>query len=151
MIKGLHLEEFEVEGKRLDLWAGGGQWFSEQSLVTLHDVRVEWTSGKIGTSRKIAVVGGEAEYDLAKKTAVIRGGVRVLSDDDYTMETQLVHYDAAQRKIVGPGGVRMEGPGWITEGVGLSVDIDKEKVRLAQNVRTTIPMTSDGWSLEVLK
>jgi LPS export ABC transporter protein LptC len=136
-MQGLHLEEFQEGGKGVDLWAGSAQYTREEGEILLQDVRIRKEPAQKG-ARGFDLTGSQGTYDLNTRVAVIRGDVRLLTDDGYVLYTETVRYDYDARKMEGPGAVRMEGPEGLTEGVGLRMDLDEETVVLGENVRSVI-------------
>ncbi len=137
-LQGLHLEEFQEEGKGVELWANSARYAREAGELLLEDVRIRKDPMKKG-ERGFELTGSKGAYDLKARMVVIQGDVRLLTDDGNVLYTETVHYDYNARKMEGPGAVRMEGPDGRTEGVGLRVDLEEETMVLGERVRSHIP------------
>jgi LPS export ABC transporter protein LptC len=135
---GVHLEEFEQQGKRMEIRASRALFFKDEQQISLTDVLIVWPSSKRGFGENFEIRGKQATYDLAAEMAYIREDVRLLSWDGRRIETNSVQYDEKRRRIEGEEAVFIEGPEGITEGVGLQVDLEKETFFIKENVRTLI-------------
>ncbi len=151
VIEGFYLEEFEEDGKRMDLWAQRASYSREQDRFYLQGVRILGAPMEQDTSRRFELTGREGVYDLNQQLAEVRGEVRIVSEDGYSLLTEKVFFDYRTRQIRGPGTVIVEGPEGSTKGVGLEADMDKEVVILQDRVLTTIRPSAFKKAKEVLR
>jgi len=151
VIQGFYLEEFEEEGKRMDLWAERASYSRQEDRFYLQGVRILGAPVEGNGSKRFELTGKEGIYDLKEQAAEVRGEVRVVSEDGYTLLTEKVHFDYRTRQIRGPGTVLVEGPEGSTQGVGLEADMGKEVVILQERVRTTIHPSAFKRAKEVLR
>jgi LPS export ABC transporter protein LptC len=151
IMRGLHLEEFGVDGKEFDLWAQTAQFAADANRLFLQDVRIVGSPKEAGTSRKFEMRGDRGTYDVSRQTAVIEGNVNVISQDGYVLSTEMVNYDYRTRAIDGPGVVRVEGPEGSTRAVGLHVEMTDETMVLQEDVQTVIQPSGVKRAKEVLR
>lgn len=151
VIQGFYLEEFEEEGKRMDLWAERASYSREEDRFHLLGVRILGAPMDQGSSKRFELTGKEGVYDLNQQLAEVRGEVRILSEEGYSLLTEKVFFDYRTRQIRGPGTVVVEGPEGTTQGVGLEADMDQEVVILQDRVRTTIRPSAFKKAREVLR
>ncbi len=151
VIEGFYLEEFEEEGKRMDIWAERAIYLREEDRFHLQGVRILGAPVEKGNSKRFELTGREGVYDLDQQLAEVRGEVRILSEDGYSLLTEKVYLDYRTRQIRGPGTVIVDGPEGSTQGVGLEADMEKEVVILQDRVRTMIRPSAFKKAKEALR
>lgn len=151
VIQGFYLEEFEEEGKRMDIWAERAMYLREEDRFHLQGVRILGAPTEKGSSKRFELTGREGVYDLNQQLAEVRGEVRILSEDGYSLLTDEVSFDYRTRQIRGPGTVIVEGPEGSTQGVGLEADMENEVVVLQDKVRTMIRPSAFKKAKELLR
>lgn len=150
IMQKLHLEEFQGEGKTVDLWAASAELFREEERVQIQDVRIFLHIEEDNTYRKVELVGREGSYNLAASVAMIRGDVRISTLDGHTLNTDKIRYNLKKDLISGPGIVHVEGPeGW-TKGLGFQMDTKNETVILFDRVQTLIRPNAVEKAREIL-
>ncbi len=78
----------------------------------------------------------QGELDTETRDMVVRGDVRGRSSDGLQFFTSSLKYFDARREIETHAPVKIVAPSFQTEGVGMVVDLRKERVRLLNQVRS---------------
>jgi LPS export ABC transporter protein LptC len=65
-------------------------------------------------------------------------GVRIDSSNGYHMRTRSLKYQADQKELHTPDPVELEGPSIRVEGVGMIVELNRERVKILGGVTTTL-------------
>jgi LPS export ABC transporter protein LptC len=74
-------------------------------------------------------------------------GVKIDSSDGYHMRTRTLKYQADQKELQTSDPVELEGPAMRVEGVGMVVDLNRERVKILGGVTTTL--SSLEWNKSV--
>jgi LPS export ABC transporter protein LptC len=150
-MRGIHLEEFDERGRTTELWAGGAEYSKDGGELRLSDVRILAEPKEGERSRPFELTGDRGVYHVKAQSARVEGNVRIRSQEGYVLSTDSATLFQDKREIEGPGEVLLEGPEGMTEGVGLHVWMNEEKVLLRQTVRTLLRPSALQRAKEVLR
>jgi LPS export ABC transporter protein LptC len=128
VIKNVHYINTNCGKKEWELKADSGQYFKDQELAIFKDVSVKifFKSGE-----HIMLVGDEGEIATNTGDVEIRKNVVLNSGDLYHFETDSLKYDLKKRS----------GYGMKLKGIGICIDIDREKFFVLNNVSTIVKGT----------
>ena len=121
--------------KEWELEADSAFYFKDQSTVNLEKVRATF----YGKDEEIYVLVGEkGKFNTQTKEIEVYSGVQIDSNKGYRMRTESLKYQPDKRELSTPERVEMHGPQFQLSGVGLIVDLDKERVKVLDQVSTTL-------------
>ncbi|MDY6854401.1 MAG: LPS export ABC transporter periplasmic protein LptC [Thermodesulfobacteriota bacterium] len=135
LIKNVHYVNTNCGKKEWELKANSGQYFKDQELAIFKDVSVKifFKNGE-----HVTLVGDEGEIATNTGDVEIRKNVVLNSGLLYHFEANSLKYDLKKRKITSPDKIFFNGYGMSLEGVGICIDIDREKFFVLNNVSTII-------------
>ncbi len=124
------------EGKKeWELEAASALYFKEKGTVVLNKVRATFF-GK--NQETYVLVGEKGMLNTVTKSIEVYEGVKIDTSDGYQVRTGSLKYRSESRELSTPDRVVMSGPQLQVEGVGLVLDLNKERVRILDQVQTTI-------------
>jgi len=118
--------------KEWDLQARSAQYYQNDKKVLLEDVLVR-VYRPDGTAYQIR--GTSGEYNTETKNIAMRGAIRGSMPDNTTIATESFYYDHAKRIITTNDKIQMQRGGLHLEGIGMIIDLEKEKLTLLGNVK----------------
>ncbi len=133
---GVHLIENDQNQKGWELFASEAAGTSDSQWV-LKKVKVQFFSEN---SSSFTVMGDVGEIDGASKDMIIRGHVLTTSTNGYQFKTDSLRYIAKEKMMKSSDAVYMQGPpdekgsGFQVNGVGLYVDVKKNKMEILDQV-----------------
>ena len=107
--------------------------FKEKNKAHFKGVRLTFSSAD---GRLMHLESQEGELDTETRNMILRGDIRGRSSDGLQFFTSSLNYFDARREIETRAPVRIVAPNFATEGVGMVVDLKKERVRLLNQVRS---------------
>jgi len=125
-----------------ELKATTAQCFKEGNKTLLEDLRVTLYNrdGRIVTLR-----GDRGRIDEKTRDMQIEGGVVVTSSDGLCLRTNSLYYNHSRREMTTEAPVEIDGRGWTISGIGLLMDVARERISILNEVETLIhevPMES---------
>lgn len=135
VIKNVHYINTNCGKKEWELKADSGQYFKDQELAIFKDVSVKIFSK---SGEHITLVGDEGEIATNTGDVEIRKNVVLNSGDLYHFEADSLKYDLKKRRITSPNKISFNGYGMNLEGIGICIDIDREKFFVLNNVSTIV-------------
>jgi LPS export ABC transporter protein LptC len=131
-IKDVDLQE-QYGGTSWQLIADHGAVFDRERRTTLRNIRVRvqhrdqtWT-----------IVGQEGDYFQDTRDVELRGHVVVTSDDGLRLETSVLRWKGAERRLWTDAPVRLYQDGTVVDGSGLDVRMAEEATTVQGRVRAT--------------
>lgn len=106
--------------------------FKDKSRAEFETVHITFY-GKDG--REMHLYSERAELDTTSRDMAAFGKVRGRSSDGLEFFTSSLRYDYDKREVSTDAPVRIVTSGYETEGVGMIVDVDEERIRLLNRVR----------------
>jgi LPS export ABC transporter protein LptC len=131
-IKEVDLEE-EAKGVRWRLKAEQAQMFDQAGQTHLRKLIAHIYQPE----RSWTIVGDEGELDQKTNNVEVRRNVIVTSDDGLRLETAVLRWDAADKRLWTDVPVRLTRDGSIILGSGLDVRMEEEATTVSGPVRAT--------------
>jgi LPS export ABC transporter protein LptC len=130
-LKQIHLTEVKAGDRQWDLEAKSAQYFQEENLALLKDIKARIFSRD---GRQFDITGDSARLDLKSRDVEVRGNIIAKSSDGYELRTESLKFIQASRKIITDSPVVVKSPQFKLEGVGLVIDLDRRSFRLLKQV-----------------
>ncbi len=130
-IKEAHIEE-EAGGVRWRLKAEQALIFDAEGRTALRKISVD----VFERDRSWTIVGEEGDLFQATKNLEIRNNVVVTSSDGIRLETSVLRWQGAEKRLWTDAPVRLSGGGAVADGTALDVRMAEEYTTLAGPVRT---------------
>jgi LPS export ABC transporter protein LptC len=125
------------------LEADSAQYFKDENIVILDKVKATFF-GKNGET--YVLLGGKGKFNTQTKVIEVFDGIKLDSSDGYHLRTKSLKYQAEKRELSTPDPVEMRGPQLRVEGVGLIVELDRQRLKVLHQVATTIsPVAIEGF------
>lgn len=121
-IKEVHLQEESTGRGRWALTADQAAVFEDQKRTALRNVRVRVED----RGRTWTITGEEGDLFNDSKNFEIRRNVVVTADDGLRLETTVLRWRAADRRLWTDAPVRIMREGTVVHGTALEVDMDEE-------------------------
>ncbi len=133
---GVHYVENSANSKGWELFATEASGTTDSQWI-LKQVKVHFFTND---NSSFTVTGEVGEVDGISKDMVVRGHVTTTSSNGYSFKTDSLRYVAKDKQMTSPDAVEMLGPadgkgsGFKLNGVGLLVDIQKNKMTILDQV-----------------
>jgi LPS export ABC transporter protein LptC len=139
-MEGLALTEIQDGDKRWVLEAQKANFLKERDEIGISGVKVEFF-GRPG--QRILVKGEEGRLNTKTRILTLEGNVEMESGD-LRLKTSIIYYHPADRVLLAPEEVTLEGPTIRVQGKGLRVELAQKKLALAQHRLTQIKTSGGG-------
>ena len=149
---GVHYVENSPTSKGWELFATEASGTADSQWI-LKKVKVHFFSND---NSSFTVTGEVGEVDGASKDMVIRGNVTTTSSNGYSFKTDSLRYVAKFKQMTSSDAVEMIGPpdvkgtGFKLRGVGLLVDIQKNKMTILDQVEADKIIEKKNFTLKSL-
>jgi len=131
----VHYTETREGVKEWELEATSAVYRKEGDTVMLEKIRATFY-GKNQESYRL--IGEKGRFNTQTKVIEVYDGVRIDSSNGYHMRTRSLKYQADQKELHTPDPVELEGPSIRVEGVGMIVELNRERVKILGGVTTTL-------------
>jgi LPS export ABC transporter protein LptC len=131
-IKEVDLEE-EARGVRWRLKAEQALMYDKTGQTQLRKL----VANIFQRERAWTIVGDEGQLDRKTKNVEVRHNVVVTSDDGFRLETEVLRWEAAGRRLWTDTPVTLSRHGSVVQGSGLEVRLDQEATTISGPVRAT--------------
>ena len=121
--------------KEWELEAASAQYFKDESTVILEKVKATFF-GK--NQETYVLVGEKGRFNTQTRAVEMFGGVELDSSDGYHFRTQSLKYQADKRELSTPDPVEGKGPQIRVEGIGMIVELDRQRLQILSQVNTTL-------------
>lgn len=138
-IKEVDLEE-EARGVRWRLKAEQALMFDKAGQTQLRKL----VANIYERERAWTIVGDEGELDRNTKNVEVRSNVVVTSNDGLRLETAVLRWDAAGKRLWTDAPVVVSRHGSVIRGSGLDVRLDQEATTITGPVRATFDTSKRG-------
>lgn len=134
-IKNIHYTKTNRGVKEWELVASSGQYFKDRGLATLKNVTVTifFKDGK-----SLTLVGAEGKVATDTRDIEVWGDVAVRSGNRYQFHTKSLKYSSKRRRVFTPDKIFFTGYGMEIRGVGITIDIDRGRFFVLDNVSTVL-------------
>ena len=136
-LKGFERHEVEKGKKLWSIKAKNAKVYKDQNITHVDEVEVEVARKNKDSS--VFIESKRARLSIVKdqmEKADLEGMVLIRVDDTLSLEAEFATYDAIKRNINVPGKVKIFGTGYILEGEGFDMNVDKEGFVLRKSVQT---------------
>lgn len=134
-IKNVHYVKTNRGVKEWEIEASSGQYFKNKDMGTLKDVMVKIF---FKDAKPLTLIGNEGKVITNTRDIEIWGNVVVSSEDRYQFHTQSLKYSSKKREIYTPDRIEFTGYGMKLSGVGMTIDIDRERFFVLNDVSTIV-------------
>jgi LPS export ABC transporter protein LptC len=134
-IKEVELEE-EARGVRWRLKAEQALMYDEAGQTQLRKL----VANVYQRERAWTIVGDKGELDRSTNNVEVRDNVVVTSDDGLRLDTSVLRWDSAGKRLWTDAPVLLTRNGSVVRGTGLDVRIDDETTTITGPVRATFEM-----------
>jgi LPS export ABC transporter protein LptC len=131
----VHYTETREGVKEWELEATSAVYRKEGDTVMLEKIRATFY-GK--NQESYHLIGEKGKFNTQTKVIEVYGGVKIDSSNGYHMRTRSLTYRADQKELHTSDPVELEGPSMRVEGVGMIVELNRERVKILQGVTTTL-------------
>jgi LPS export ABC transporter protein LptC len=132
-IKEVDLQEQYAGGTSWQLTADQGAVFDREQRTTLRNIRVRVQDRE----RMWTIVGEEGDYFQDTRDVELRRNVVITSDDGLRLETTVLRWKGAERRLWTDAPVRLYQDGTLVEGRGLDIRMADEATTIQGRVRAT--------------
>lgn len=133
VIKNIHYTNTHLGITEWELDASSGEYFGDDKQAILNDVTVTLFLEDGGT---LLLVGEKGKIATDTKNIEIWGNVTATSDKGYKFRTASLRYDSKKKKVFTSDSIVFTGYGMKLTGTGITVDIDRERFFVLNNVST---------------
>lgn len=119
--------------KEWELEAFSVGYFQEEGVVVCEKVKATFFSQN---AVSYTLTGVQGKFHIKTKVIEVFGGVKIDSTDGYHLRSPSIKYLAEKRELVTADLVEMEGPRFKVAGQGMIVDIDRQRVKVLNQVST---------------
>ncbi len=131
----VHYMETRDGVKEWELEAASAVYYKEENTVVFEKIQATFF-GK--NKESYVLVGEKGRLNTQTKVIEVYDGVKVDSSNGYQLRTQSLTYQADRRELSTSERVEMRGPDLQVEGVGMVVELTRQRVRILGGVRTTV-------------
>ncbi len=131
----VHYTETREGMKEWEMEATSAVYRKEGDTVMLEKIRATFY-GK--NQERYHLIGEKGRFNTQTKVIEVYDGVKLESSSGYHMRTQSLTYQADGKELHTPDRVELEGPSIRVEGVGMIVELNRERVKILQGVTTTL-------------
>jgi LPS export ABC transporter protein LptC len=132
-INEMELREESAKGGRWELTADQVSVFDQEGRTTLHNVTVRVKDG----DRTWTIVGDEGDFFKATRNLELRRNVVVTSGDGMRLETSVLRWQEAERRLWTDAPVRIYRDKTVIDGTALDVRMADESTTVQGRVRAT--------------
>ncbi|RPI48821.1 MAG: LPS export ABC transporter periplasmic protein LptC [Chloroflexi bacterium] len=131
----VHYLETREGVKEWELEAVSAVYFKDENSIVLEKVRaVFYGKGQEG----YVLLGEKGKYNTQTKVIEVSDGVKIDSSQGYRLRTRSLTYQAEQRELRTSDPVEMKGPDLEVTGVGMVVDLNRQRVKILGGVTTVL-------------
>lgn len=120
--------------KEWELEAFSVGYFQEENIVFFEKIKATFF-GKNKVFYRL--VGERGKLHIQTKTIEVFGGVEIDSSDGYHLRTRSLQYLAEKKELITSDQVEMRSPQFSINGEGMVVDLDRQRVKILSQVKTT--------------
>jgi LPS export ABC transporter protein LptC len=131
----VHYTETREGVKEWELEATSAQYFKEENTILFDKVKATFF-GKEGQA--YILVGEKGRFNTTTKAMELFDGIKLESSDGYQMRTRSLKYQAGKREFRTSDAVEIKGPQIRVEGIGLIVDLDRQRMKVLRRVTTIL-------------
>ena len=134
-IKNIHYTKTNRGIKEWELKASSGQYFRDEDQATFKDLTV---TVFLKDGKPLTLVGDEGRVATDSRDVEMEGNIVARSGDRYEFHTESLKYSSKERRVFTPDKIAFTGFGMEIKGVGISIDIERERFFILDNVSTIL-------------
>jgi LPS export ABC transporter protein LptC len=135
MLDRVHYIETREGVKEWELEAASARFYKDKNIALLENVKATYF-GK--NQESYVLVGKKGKFNTQTKNIEVFDDVRIDSSDGYHMRTQSLWYQTEKKELSTGDWVEVRGPQLRMEGIGLVVDLERQRVKILHQVITTL-------------
>ena len=135
----VHYTETHDGVKEWEVEADSALYYKDENAVMLNNVKATFF-GK--NKETYTIVATKGKLHTQSKIIEVFDGVELSSSDGYHLITRTLTYQSEKRELWTADAVQMNGPQVHVDGIGLVVEIDRQRMKVLQQVTTTL----DQWA-----
>ncbi len=140
-LKGLEYTQVQDGVKKWTLSSELATYDEKEGEVALKNVFLRFFPKGGG---EITLRGKTGRYYQKEKVVFLTGNVIGQTQDGVTLKTEELKYIEKEKKVISSKRVTIAGARFIVEGIGMTVDLDKNKASLNKNVNSTFVPVGSG-------
>ena len=136
-VQNVHLIEQAEIGNEWELWAHEAEFYDAKHLVVLRQLRAQLLSK---VDQQVHVTADYGQIDNATGNMTIQGHVQLQYLEGYSIETDVLHWQAASRVLRTDAAVKIDSALVHIAGIGLLGHVDEQRFILQDNVHAAFQM-----------
>jgi LPS export ABC transporter protein LptC len=133
-VQNLHLTEQAVAGNEWELLAREAEFYDAKQSIVVHQLQAQLLSKE---AHPVHVIADSGQIDSSTGNMTIKGNIRLQYLEGYTVETDVLHWQATTRVLQTAAVVRMRSALVHIVGTGLLGNIEQQRFVLQDNVHAT--------------
>jgi len=134
-LNNVHLVQQEVGKVKWVLNTKRVDAYDEERLLSMEGVNLLIITENEG---RLRVLGDRGRYSKDSGDFWVSGNVKVISGKGYVLYSDAVHWDVSRQIIISDGLCRVEGPNGSITGKAMSVDVQKQRLYIKENVNAIL-------------
>ncbi len=136
-MKGVHFVESHLGKRDWEIFADQASGDEKTNQWTLKKLKIIFYNGLIPD---YTVIGDQGFIDGKNRDLRVIGQVQTISNNNYVLSTNAIHYSAQTRMMTSEGSVKINGPrdadgeGFQFYGVDLLIDVTKAQIKIQKQV-----------------
>jgi LPS export ABC transporter protein LptC len=142
----IRLTEIQGGEKKWVLTAANADYLKDKDRIYLKNVWVEIFGKELDKATDDIIITGDSGFiGVKSRDLTLEGNVHAKTAD-YEFTSDYVHYEPGTRVLSAPGPVKVQGPRLYMEGKGMTVDLRKNKLDVAQHTVTKLQISGKLWN-----
>ena len=133
-VQNVHLIEQAEVGNEWELWAHEAEFYDAKHLVVVRQLRARLLSK---AAPPLHVIADYGQIDNATGNMTVQGHVQLQYLEGYTIETDVLHWQAASRVLRTDAAVKIDSTLVHIAGIGLLGNVDQQRFVLQDSVHAT--------------
>jgi LPS export ABC transporter protein LptC len=134
-VKDINYTDVGDSGLKWEIKADSAKYLKSENLAMFDQVRVKLV---MEDGRAIIMTGDKAKLRTDTKDMEISGNVKIVSDKDDYLTTDILKYSGSERRIYTEAPVKMDSPRMQVRGVGMSISLEDKNVALLSRVKAHV-------------
>jgi len=136
-IQNVHLIEQAEVGNEWELWAYDAEFYDAKHLVVVRQLRAQLL---LKAAQPLHVIADYGQIDNTTGNMTVQGHVQLQYLEGYTIETDVLHWQAASRVLRTDAAVKIDSALVHIAGIGLLGNVDQQRFVLQDNVHAAFQM-----------
>ena len=135
--QNVHLIEQAEVGNEWELWAHEAEFYDAKHLVVVRQLRAQLL---LKADQPLHVTADYGQIDKATGNMTVQGHVQLQYREGYTIETDILHWQAASRVVRTDAAVKIDSALVHIAGIGLLGNVDQQRFVLQDDVHAAFQM-----------